>query len=447
MSGILAAIACAAPAAQAAECDVSYAATGGQWSEPENWQGGSLPTSAQNVCIPAGHGTVVIPFGFNAVANRIQAQSQLDIALSGKLTLSAKTPGEAEASHFDDLKMEGGSLSTAGTWLLFTGNTEIRGSVGRANTKENEYSARLVSGTLSGGGTYSVPFVNEGGDIEPGGAGTIGLISFDTGFAQTAGGTLTLDVAGPEEVDVVQEGGTGEALLAGAVDVRVIPPFSPRLGEVWTFAKPQGLTFEGPAVIPGDFRVYAAASGESLLELAEGEGPAPQVTRLSTRKGPATGGTSVTITGTGFASASEVLFGATPAASVIVSTSRSITAVSPPGTAGKVEIVVKTPHGQSAGGGKARFAYEGPTVTGVSPATGPDAGGTPVTVTGSGFAVGAGSAFKFGKIFATSVSCASTTECTMLTPAVAKPGTVDVRATAGGRTSKPGAADRFTFNG
>ena len=117
-----------------------------------------------------------------------------------------------------------------------------------------------------------------------------------------------------------------------------------------TFGKQQGLTFEGPTVT----RVYPAASGESLLEVAEGEGPPPQVARLSAKKGPAAGGSAVTLTGTGFTTTSEVRFGATPATSVLVSTSRSITAVSPPGPAGRVEVVVKTPNGQSSGSNGAR---------------------------------------------------------------------------------------------
>ena len=69
-------------------------------------------------------------------------------------------------------------------------------------------------------------------------------------------------------------------------------------------------------------------------------------------------------------------------------------------------------------------------------------------LTGSGFATGAGTTFSFGKGAATSVNCASSMECTLPAPAAAKPGAVDVRAKAGGKTSKknpPG--DRFTYTG
>jgi IPT/TIG domain-containing protein len=101
-------------------------------------------------------------------------------------------------------------------------------------------------------------------------------------------------------------------------------------------------------------------------------------------------------------------------------------------------------------GGPARVGseeYAKPTVTGVSPGSGALAGGTSVTVVGEGFAVGtSGTIFKFGSTPATSVSCSSTTACTMLTPSAHKAGKVDVRASVGASTSaKNPSADHFTY--
>ena len=68
-------------------------------------------------------------------------------------------------------------------------------------------------------------------------------------------------------------------------------------------------------------------------------------------------------------------------------------------------------------------------------------------ITGSGFGLGSSATvFKVGKGIATAVSCTSTTECTMAVPAAAKAGIVDVRAKAGGKTSKKNPADHFTYN-
>ena len=89
--------------------------------------------------------------------------------------------------------------------------------------------------------------------------------------------------------------------------------------------------------------------------------------------------------------------------------------------------------------------FEAPTITSLSESTGSGAGGTIVGVTGSGFAKGIATTFKFGKGSATAVDCTSTTDCTMRSPAAAKGGTVDVRATVSGKRSRKNPADQFTY--
>ncbi len=85
-----------------------------------------------------------------------------------------------------------------------------------------------------------------------------------------------------------------------------------------------------------------------------------------------------------------------------------------------------------------------PTVTGVSPNTGP--GGTQVTITGAGFSATPGqTSFSFGTSLATGVSCTSQTLCTAVTPSGV--GTVDVIATVNGYSSSSNPpADRFTYD-
>jgi hypothetical protein len=86
--------------------------------------------------------------------------------------------------------------------------------------------------------------------------------------------------------------------------------------------------------------------------------PLPVVTGVSPKKGPGTGGTSVTIEGSGFDSASTVSFGASAASSVTFNSATSITAVSPPGE-GTVEVTVTTPYaGTSATTKHDRFKYK-----------------------------------------------------------------------------------------
>ena len=84
-----------------------------------------------------------------------------------------------------------------------------------------------------------------------------------------------------------------------------------------------------------------------------------------------------------------------------------------------------------------------PSVTSVSPASGPVPGGTSVTITGTGF-TGA-SAVKFGAIDAASYSVDSATQITASTPASTGAGTVDVTVTTAVGTSAISAADQFTY--
>ena len=86
-----------------------------------------------------------------------------------------------------------------------------------------------------------------------------------------------------------------------------------------------------------------------------------------------------------------------------------------------------------------------PTVTSISPASGPESGKTVVSITGTGFATGAGTEVFFGKHAATNVLCASSTSCTVESPLATKLGLVDVRARVAGKTSKKNIADRFTY--
>ncbi len=75
----------------------------------------------------------------------------------------------------------------------------------------------------------------------------------------------------------------------------------------------------------------------------------PTVKKISPRVGPLAGGTHVTITGTGLTSTLQVDFGSIPAKEFMVSSSTSISAVTPPGSApGSVPVSVVTKGGKAA---------------------------------------------------------------------------------------------------
>jgi alpha-tubulin suppressor-like RCC1 family protein len=173
--------------------------------------------------------------------------------------------------------------------------------------------------------------------------------------------------------------------------------------------------------------------------------PAPTVTKLSVKSGPASGHTTVTITGTEFTGASAVDFGGVEAIEHTVNSSTSITAVTPENTSGEVYVTVAATGGTSATGTRNRFKYT-PAITSLMPDGGPLAGGTVVSVSGAGFAAGTGTTkFKFGKAASRHVECESETSCRVTVPAASSAGTVTVEASANKANSVAEAGDQYTY--
>ena len=146
---------------------------------------------------------------------------------------------------------------------------------------------------------------------------------------------------------------------------------TPALSE--TGALPSGVTFvdngDGTATLAGTPAVGTTGTYAVTITADNGVDPtqsftlnvtaavaAPTVTGISPTSGPAAGGTSVTITGTGFTGATVVDFGTTAATGVAVVNDTTITAVSPAGT-GVVDVTVTTPGGTSAISPADQFTY------------------------------------------------------------------------------------------
>jgi hypothetical protein len=83
----------------------------------------------------------------------------------------------------------------------------------------------------------------------------------------------------------------------------------------------------------------------------------PKVTGLSRTSGPRSGGTKVTITGSGFAPGSTVRFGSTTGKKITVVSSTKITVVSPRHAAGRVHVTVKDSGGTSATSSADRYTF------------------------------------------------------------------------------------------
>ena len=234
-----------------------------------------------------------------------------------------------------------------------------------------------VSVTTDGGATpSSVPYIYDpppvvsglsrtsgairgGTPVTISGSRLVGVTAVDFGDASADLSTLTYNADGTITVDSPLSpyyGSSGSPDGTGTVDVTVT-------------------TYDGTSAAnsPNDQFTYNHA---------------PYVTGLDTTLGLIAGGTSITIFGDDLSGVTAVDFGTTPAANFAYDdNSETITAVSPAGAAGTVDVTVTTPIGTSDIVPTDRYTYEEfPTVTGISPASGSTNGGDQVTITGTGLA-------------------------------------------------------------
>jgi hypothetical protein len=170
----------------------------------------------------------------------------------------------------------------------------------------------------------------------------------------------------------------------------------------------------------------------------------PTVTSVSPNDGPLAGGTVVFVTGTSLTGASVVHFGTTAATDVTVTSDTSLMATAPAGT-GTVDVTVTVPGGTSATSSADQFTYvAAPTVTGVSPSSGPSSGGTAVMITGTGFSSATEVDFGIGN--STGFTVNSDTSITATAPSSpAGAGPVDVTVIDPGGRSATSSRDVFTF--
>lgn len=216
---------------------------------------------------------------------------------------------------------------------------------------------------------------------------------------------------------------------------------------------PASFTVNSPTQITATSPAHAAASVDVRVTTSVGQSAkvaadkftyvaaVPVITSVSPSSGPTGGGTVVIITGSGFNGTGQVLFGTT-ASGFTVNSATQITATSPAHAAGVVDVRVSA-SGQSAKSVADKFTYvsAGPTVTSVSPSSGSHAGGTVVTITGTGF-TGVTQVLFGAKSAGFTVNSPTQISATAPKHAVA---TVDVQVVASSGESAKVAADKYSY--
>ena len=163
--------------------------------------------------------------------------------------------------------------------------------------------------------------------------------------------------------------------------------------------------------------------------------PPPTIGLATPAAGPIAGGNTVTLTGTGLSTTSMVRFGSRAAAFAVVSDEQLTVTVPAATSAGPVTVSVTTRGGVAIG---VTYTYlNAPSVTRVTPASGPVDGGNLVVITGT--ALSYTTSVTIGGVPVISYRIASDTEIDAEAPA-GTPGPADVSVTTlGGTTTATGA--------
>ncbi|MDO7882731.1 IPT/TIG domain-containing protein [Salinibacterium soli] len=278
---------------------------------------------------------------------------------------------------------------------------------------------------LAGDGTYTVTAL---GAVPVGGL-TEALLEpavqdlLDPLLDDTTGtiATLVADLQ-TEVVDPVLEGVNPLLLLLDDVLLLTVnnqdpePPVAEQLFTETAFRLQLLPEASGPLGEALELTVASASVGPNVVAAA-----VPSISGIDPDNGPESGGTVVTVTGTGFTGATGVTFDGTPGTVFSVDSDTQITVTSPPHAPATVDVVVVHPDGNSE---PADFTYTPlVSVTDIDPNFGPTEGGTPVTITGTCFTGATG--VTFDGVAGTSFVVVNDTTITVVSPPHAE-GAVDV---------------------
>jgi hypothetical protein len=336
----------------------------------------------------------------------------------------------------------GGAIRlTVGGTLTNNGTITANGwaSAGGNNGGGAGGSIYITTATLSGAGTITAS--GGVGTNADGGGGRIAIyygtstfpkanITASAGGAGATAGTVALVISPPTLTSVSPAAapvGTAVTLTGTGFTWATEVRFNAAVQPVFTIVSDTQITTTVPA---------SAATGPVQVVTAGGTAtsvshfvviPPPTLTGVAPGSGPV--GTAVTLTGTGFTWATAVRFGGVAQPTFTVVSATQITTTVPAGAAsGPVQVVNPAGTATSA----ASFTViPPPTLTGVSPTSGPV--GTAVTLTGTGFTWA--TLVRFGATAQPAFTVVSATQITTTVPTGATTGAVQVVNPAGTATS------------
>ncbi|MDP2270144.1 MAG: IPT/TIG domain-containing protein [Archangium sp.] len=205
----------------------------------------------------------------------------------------------------------------------------------------------------------------------------------------TFDGAPTLTALSP--ISGTTAGGTVVTLSGTGFGASTAVSFGTGASPTVTLVSPTQLTAVTPAASVGVVTVTVRNGDNQSASIIGGfrfVAP-PTLTAAAPNSGDVGGGTVVRLTGAGFASSTTVSFGGTPAAQVSLVSATELDAVTPRHLPGVVDVQVSTDGAIATLTGGFTFTRSAPTLVAVAPVSGPIAGGTLLTLSGTGFAPGA----------------------------------------------------------
>ncbi|MFH8629702.1 beta strand repeat-containing protein [Streptomyces lydicus] len=272
----------------------------------------------------------------------------------------------------------------------------------------------------------------------PAGAGTVQVtVTAPTGtstqnvlFTYTSAPAPTLSSLSPATGPT--SGGNTVTLNGTNLSGATVVLFGPNPATVLTNTATQ-ITVIAPAGSPSSVAVTVTTAGgtSNALTYTYVAAPVPVLSSLSPPSGPPSGGNTVALSGTGLSGATSVMFGANPA-TILTTSATQVTVIAPANT-GTVNVTATTAGGTSNALPYAYTATPVPSLSSLTPTSGPTSGGNTVTLNGTNL-TGATSV-KFGANPAT-ILTDTATQVTVAAPA-GPPSSVGVTVTTAGGTSNP----------
>jgi len=404
-----------------------------------------------------------VNFGSTAVYNY---EFTANTATSITVPSPSEGPGEVDVTAVTAGGTSATSTADEFTYKLVAPSvTSIYPSSGAAGTTvevegTNMFDVSAVDfGTVAGTVTYLDPSGTYLEVTAPAGTGTVDItVTNSAGTSATSSSDEYTYITPPTITKVSpssgpDSGGTSVTLTGtglGTVDTVYFGTYAVYSYE-FTSQSATSITVPSPPQAPGPVEMTASIDGVSSTASTSEEftytAVKPTITGISPDSGPTTTGQAVTVEGTGLFALTSVMFGTNTA--TITGYSGDGTAVyvdAPAGSIGTVDVTATDSVGTSATSSADEYTYvAAPTVTKVSPHSGPTTGGTTVTITGTGLGTVDTAYFGTYPVYSYEFTSQSATSITLSSPSEG-PGEVDVTAAGPGGTSTTSTADKFTYD-